>query len=119
VSGGRVLCRLEDIEDGGAKGFYWGEGTRQWAVFVVREDGRVRGYVNACPHLGTPLELLPDRFISADGRHILCSTHGALFEIADGTCVSGPCAGECLTPVEVHLDDQDRVVLRDDAFVTI
>lgn len=113
MTGRRILCRLADIEDGGAKGFYWGEGTDQRSVFVLREGARIRGYVNSCPHLGTPLEFLPDRFISADGDHILCSTHGALFQIADGLCVSGPCVGERLMPVEVMVDDDGRVVLRD------
>lgn len=112
MTGRRILCRLGDIEDGGAKGFYWGEGTQQHSVFVLRQGARIRGYVNSCPHLGTPLEFLPDRFISADGGHILCSTHGALFEIDDGTCVSGPCAGERLTPIAVAVDDDGRVVLR-------
>jgi nitrite reductase/ring-hydroxylating ferredoxin subunit len=111
VKAGRVLCRAEDIADGQAKGFYLGEGPAARALFVVRDGSKLHGYVNACPHLGTPLEFRPDRFISADGKHILCSTHGALFEIDGGYCVSGPCAGKRLTPVRVAIDAAERIVL--------
>ena len=105
VNAGRVLCRFEDIADGEAKGFYLGEGLEERTLFVVRDGSAVHGYVNACPHLGTPLEFRPDQFISADGNHILCSTHGALFEIDGGHCISGPCAGKRLIPVTIAIVD--------------
>lgn len=106
-----VLCRLEEIEDGGAKGFVLGEGLDAEEFFVVRDGRALYGYVNSCPHTGAPLEIVPDRFLNADGSHIICSTHGALFRIADGYCVAGPCAGDCLTAAPVVLDAEDRVVL--------
>lgn len=111
AAAGRVLCRLDDIEDGQAKGFTLGEGPGEREIFVVREDDRVLGYVNSCPHLGTPLNWQDDVFISDDSGLILCATHGALFEIADGACVSGPCEGQALEAVPVAVDAQGRVVL--------
>ncbi len=111
AAGGRVLCRLADIEDGQAKGFTLGAGRDAREIFVVREDGRVFGYVNSCPHLGTPLNWQDDRFISDDSGLIICATHGALFEIEDGACVSGPCAGQALEAVPLALDAEGRVVL--------
>lgn len=107
-----VLCRLEEIEDGEAKGFTLGAGLDAEELFVVRDGTRLYGYVNSCPHTGAPLEMLPDRFLNADGSHIICSTHGALFRIADGHCIAGPCAGDCLTPAPVTLDRENRVVLQ-------
>jgi nitrite reductase/ring-hydroxylating ferredoxin subunit len=126
-----VLCKLDDIEDGQAKGFTLVEepggagpggagpggagsggaepGARE--IFVVREDDRVFGYVNSCPHQGTPLNWQDDRFISDDSGLILCASHGALFEIEDGACVSGPCAGQALKAVALALDVEGRVVL--------
>lgn len=111
ATAGRVLCRLDDIEDGQAKGFTLGTGLEAREIFVVREDDRVLGYVNSCPHLGTPLNWQDDVFISDDSGLILCATHGALFEIADGACVSGPCEGQALEAVPVAVDAQGRVVL--------
>ena len=99
----RALCRLSDIEDGEGKGFVLGEGSERWELVVIREGERAFGYVNACPHVGTPLEMQPDRFMNADGSYILCHTHGALFEIESGYCIAGPCAGQSLRPVGLRL----------------
>jgi nitrite reductase/ring-hydroxylating ferredoxin subunit len=97
--GGRFLCRLADIPDGG-KCFWFGEDTARFGVFLIRQGDTVWAYANSCPHRGTPLDWLPDRFLDRDRRHILCATHGALFHIADGFCVSGPCAAAYIRPVE-------------------
>lgn len=108
---GTPLCRLEEIEDGEGKGFVLGAGVERRELVVIREGRRVHGYLNACPHLGTPLELLPDRFMNADGSYVLCHTHGALFEIETGYCIAGPCAGQSLTPVPLRLDADGTVRL--------
>ncbi len=110
----QVLCKLDEIEDGQAKSFTFGEGADEREIFVVREDDQVFGYVNSCPHLGTPLNWDGDRFISDDSGLILCATHGALFEIEDGECVSGPCAGQSLEAASVTVDAEGRVVLTGD-----
>ncbi len=106
-----VLCRLEQIEDGEAKGFTLGEGPEQCDILVVRDGEHAYGYVNSCPHTGTPLDWTPDKFMSEDDAYLMCHTHGALFQIADGTCIAGPCAGDSLTPVPVEIDGEGRVVL--------
>ena len=108
---GRVLCRLDDIEDGQAKGFTLGQGLEAREIFVVRQGARAFGYVNSCPHLGTPLDWQGDRFISLDSGLIMCATHGALFEFADGFCVDGPCVGQNLELAPVVVDDDGQVRL--------
>lgn len=107
----RALCRLDEIEDGEARGFTLGEGTQRLDLFVVRDGARVYGYANACPHQGTPLDWTPDRFISDETGLILCATHGALFEIEDGLCVAGPCQGAHLTPLPVTVRDGTVVLV--------
>jgi nitrite reductase/ring-hydroxylating ferredoxin subunit len=105
VTPGRPLCRLEDIPDGEAKGFVLGRGAARREVFVVRRGAAVLGYENACPHVGTPLDLDPDQFLSEDGRYLVCATHGALFRIEDGFCIDGPCQGLHLTAAPVVVED--------------
>jgi nitrite reductase/ring-hydroxylating ferredoxin subunit len=100
----RALCRLEDIPDNGAKGFPPAEG-KLTGLMAIRQGNAVYVYENACPHIGTPLDWVPDRFLSADGQFIICATHGAEFTIVSGTCISGPCKGDRLTPVEVVILD--------------
>jgi nitrite reductase/ring-hydroxylating ferredoxin subunit len=99
----RVVCRLSDLDAVSARGFTIGGGDWPLRGFVVRAGATVRGYLNRCPHAGHPLDLLPQRFLTADGSLILCSSHGALFEKASGYCVAGPCAGKSLTPVALEV----------------
>jgi len=103
---GTVLCALSDLDATCAKGLNFG-GT---GIFVVRSGDDVFGYINSCPHIGVPLDMEPDEFISDFGDEIICSTHGARFRIEDGECVSGPCVGDLLEPVAVKIKD-DQVVL--------
>jgi nitrite reductase/ring-hydroxylating ferredoxin subunit len=71
----------------------------------MRRGEGVLAYVNACPHIGTPLDTIPDRFLTSDGREFLCSTHGARFRLEDGYCVWGPCEGDSLERAPVQVVD--------------
>lgn len=102
--GRRILCRVTDIPDGGAKGFPPPLGGFT-GLFAIRQGDAVFVYVNTCPHIGTPLEWTPDRFLSNDGSLIVCATHGALFRITDGECLRGPCFGERLEAVTARIED--------------
>ena len=108
----RVVCRLSELESG-ARGFTLGGGDWPLRGFVVRIGDMVRGYLNRCPHAGHPLDLLPQRFLTADGSLILCSSHGALFEKTTGYCVAGPCMGRALTPLALQV--KCGLVLLDDS----
>ena len=113
----RVICRLADLDEHGARGFKIGGGD--WALrgFVVRCGNEVRGYLNRCPHAGHPLDLIPDRFLTADRALILCSSHGALFDKDHGLCLAGPCAGQSLSPLSLVVLDE-LVLLACEAGVT-
>jgi nitrite reductase/ring-hydroxylating ferredoxin subunit len=99
------LCRADTIAEGKGRSFRLGEGAHQLAVFVIRSGGALRGFVNSCPHMGTPLDWLPDRFFDRAGEHLLCGTHGALFRPEDGQCVRGPCLGKRLASLAVAVED--------------
>lgn len=102
------LCALSDIPDGGSRGFTLHDaGGRALRVFAVRRGDVVHAYLNRCPHRGTPLDWRPDDFLDPEGRHILCATHGAVFQVADGVCIAGPCPGEQLTPVPLECRGED------------
>jgi len=100
----RVICRLDDIEVSGARGFTIGTGDWPLRGFVVRVNSEVRGFINHCPHAGHPLNMRPHRFLTADSALIVCSSHGALFEKATGLCIAGPCAGHYLRAVPLKVD---------------
>jgi nitrite reductase/ring-hydroxylating ferredoxin subunit len=99
------LCHLHDLADPGSRGFTLQTAEVLKDIFVVRRGEAVYAYMNSCPHTGSPLDWQPDQFLNLDRTLIQCATHLALFRIADGHCVAGPCAGQALTPVAVTLKD--------------
>lgn len=109
---GTVLGPLEMLGDPGAKGFSFGSGPGAFEFFVVRRGELLRGYINDCPHAHTPLEFMPDRFLTMDGGAIICATHGAQFDLATGLCFLGPCRGRGLTRFPVHAADGKLIVGR-------
>jgi nitrite reductase/ring-hydroxylating ferredoxin subunit len=108
----RALCRVDDIPDPGSRGFGPAPGGFT-GLFAVRRAGQVFVYVNACPHIGTPLDWAPDRFLSTDGARIVCATHGAEFGIEDGVCLRGPCPGDRLESVMIQIKDGTILVPQD------
>lgn len=99
------LCRLDDIADPGSRGFEIDVGDElPLRLFVVHKNGVVTAYRNACPHTGAPLEWTPDAFLDYDNSFIQCAIHGALFRIEDGACLRGPCVGQSLQPLSLHVD---------------
>ena len=99
-----VLCRLDEIPDGGCKGFLMGAGAARRELFGVRRGVRVFVYENSCPHTGGPLDWQPDVFLDVEKTYIQCATHGALFRIEDGFCVHGPCIGDNLIAVPAQIE---------------
>ncbi|MGE0723454.1 MAG: Rieske (2Fe-2S) protein [Alphaproteobacteria bacterium] len=99
------LCPAEEIAEAAGKGFTIGEGRDRREIFVIRKDGALRCYVNSCPHVGSPLDLVPDRFFAGDHTHLMCFTHGALFRADDGFCVRGPCRGLSLEKLAIEIED--------------
>lgn len=100
---GTLLCTIDEIDDPGAKGFTFGEGRDRFDMFVVKKEGDIFAYVNACPHAFTTLETFTDRFLTRDKSQVICTTHGAFFNIDDGFCTSGPCAGKSLVPIPINV----------------
>lgn len=97
------VCRLEDIADPGSREFSIGEGDWPLRGFLVRRDGEVYAYENRCPHAGHPLNWKPHAFLTRGRDRIICSSHGAVFEIGSGLCVGGPCPGKYLRALPVRV----------------
>lgn len=105
-----VLCRIDDVPDGGARGFDPGATGRD-TVFVVRRGRTLHAYLDRCPHEGaTPLPYRRHAYLNKAGTRIVCYAHGAQFEIETGRCLLGPCLGESLTPVVLTLGADGSVI---------
>ncbi len=100
----RRLCAESDIAEGEGRGFVFGSGLEREALFVIRWQGTLRAYRNACPHVGTPLDWPENRFFDTSGSYLMCGTHGAVFRPDDGFCIEGPCAGRALAEVGIRIE---------------
>ncbi|WP_250628566.1 Rieske (2Fe-2S) protein [Pinirhizobacter soli] len=111
ISPGQTLCLLEDIPDGGAIAVDAVLADGEDSIIVLREGGHVRAYLNVCPHAGRRLDWAPGQFLVKAGV-LVCAAHGASFATASGLCTMGPCRGEHLRKVEVHVSEESVVLGR-------
>ncbi|WP_248743746.1 MULTISPECIES: Rieske (2Fe-2S) protein [unclassified Pseudomonas] len=98
----KFLCTGADLLEATSRGFEI-DGKK---LFAVRRAGKAYVYLNRCPHRGIGLEWQPDQFLDPSNSLIQCATHGALFLIEDGECVTGPCSGQSLTAIDCREDAQ-------------
>lgn len=97
------ICMTEEVPERESRAFDTMKGT---TIFITQKDGGFLRLSKRMPHLQTELEYLENRFLDQDREYIQCSTHGALFSVETGECISGPCLGDFLEKVnlEVHSD---------------
>lgn len=86
-------------------------GRPREALIVRAPDGTLRAYLNRCRHLPVPLDGGSRQFLSRDGEHLLCGTHGALYRLDDGFCVEGPCEGESLIALPITVGPDGAVAI--------
>lgn len=104
------LCKTNEINEPGSKGFEIEHNGHVINLFVVHKDGVFHAFVNSCPHTGVNLDWQEDQFLDMEDTFIQCSTHDALFEITSGECIAGPCVGKYLTPIELVIRDNSLYI---------
>ena len=105
----RRLCALAALPDGRATVIDEPGSKLEDTILLVRRGDTITGFVNQCPHMGFALDWKAERIALDDGTHVRCIHHNAVFRVADGVCVSGPCPGERLTRVTLAIVDGDVV----------
>ena len=76
-------------------------------AFAVRFKGAAHAYLNRCTHVAMALDWQPNRVFDADGRWLLCASHGAAYLPDTGQCAGGPCRGGL---VKIQLTEEGGVV---------
>jgi len=90
-----------------------GNGDRREAI-LLREAGDVVGWLNYCQHF-THIRLDKGSGATRRDGEVLCTNHGAMFDVASGLCTHGPCEGAYLEGIDVRAED-GGVYLTDDRF---
>jgi nitrite reductase/ring-hydroxylating ferredoxin subunit len=102
----RRLCRLDDMPDGEAVALDVLLPEGEESVILLRQGDRVNAWLNICPHAGRRLDWAPGKFLISRGM-LVCAAHGASFNVDNGECIGGPCRGESLRGVPVHVQQGD------------
>jgi nitrite reductase/ring-hydroxylating ferredoxin subunit len=103
ADGERLICASQALADCG-RGVrfevqYFGQPA---PAFAVRYRGEVHAYLNRCAHVAMELDWQEGAFFDADGRDLLCSTHGATYDARSGRCLGGPCNRTPLVKLRVE-----------------
>jgi len=99
------LCRIDELTDPGTKNVVLSEDGEELDIIIVQTKAVRYAYVNCCPHQFIPLETFPNHFLTEDRKYLVCSGHGAQFELDSGLCRSGPCLGKGLD--RLALEEKD------------
>lgn len=101
---GTLLAKINDLPKHGGKDLLFKDGDHQTNIFIQKRGDTIQVFENRCPHAGTPLNMFGDKFMDLAGNHIICRTHGALFDVLSGKCVAGPCKGDYLRPIAFEVN---------------
>jgi nitrite reductase/ring-hydroxylating ferredoxin subunit len=102
------LCNISELKDGSAQGFDPFNAGRD-LLFVVRQRGALKAYLNRCPHQQASLPWRKHEYLNSDGSRIVCSAHGAQFDINSGQCTLGPALGHSLVPISISISESGEV----------
>lgn len=110
------IIAAEELKDGHAEKFEFERSGIKREGLVLRFEGRLAAYENVCRHIPMALDSGDGDFFTRDGKHLICATHGAVYEPLSGLCIRGPCQGASLRAlpveiregfIEVSIDDRD------------
>jgi nitrite reductase/ring-hydroxylating ferredoxin subunit len=100
------LCASAELaEKGRAKVFDVLQYGQRATAFALRFEGELVGYLNRCLHVPTEMDWQPGEFLDSRQEFIICSVHGASYQVRSGRCASGPCGRGSLVRVPVSERD--------------
>ena len=102
------IAAVDDIPSEGLRFSYRDGPFDEEGILVRLDGGEVRAYKNECRHLPMRLDdREPRELWDPSGQFLVCSSHGARYQPADGLCVSGPCEGAHLKTLPIEVQDGD------------
>ncbi|MDP0925976.1 Rieske 2Fe-2S domain-containing protein [Paracoccus onubensis] len=105
---GTPICR--ESEAGAVNVLTITTGKGDFPVLLLHTAQGWRAYVNACPHQYLPLNYRGEQLVSADGAKLICTAHGAQFDIYSGQVIHGAGCGLDAIPIEIA-DGEIRITL--------
>jgi nitrite reductase/ring-hydroxylating ferredoxin subunit len=101
-----AVARLEDLRRHQSVKFRFRREGIKRDGFAALYKGEVIVYENVCRHIPISIDYGDNRFFTPDGQHIICQTHGAMYDPKTGLCVRGPCEGASLFKIAFEIRDE-------------
>lgn len=101
-----IAC-IGELAPGQTKKFMLPCGTREVEGFVINHGGTLYAYVNRCRHVPMSMDWIENRFLTDDGKYIMCATHGACYEPDTGECIEGPALGKLLISIPLSVQGDE------------
>jgi len=98
------ICEKDELKEFESKQFEYHYLDEIRQGFVINMQDKLFVYQNHCPHTGVELNWQDNIFLSYDKLNIQCAMHGALFQIANGMCIWGPCIGQSLQSIPLRYE---------------
>lgn len=98
-----AVARLEDLRRQQSVKFKFRREGISRDGFAALYQGEVIVYENLCRHIPISIDYGDNRFFTGDGQHIICQTHGAMYDPKTGLCTQGPCEGASLFKIPFEL----------------
>lgn len=102
---GEMICRINELAEQTSAQFALPTAKGPRSGFLIRYQGRFYAYLNRCMHMPLSLDYETNQFLTKDGCHLLCQTHGALYDPKTGQCIGGPPIGLSLIPIKISVRD--------------
>jgi nitrite reductase/ring-hydroxylating ferredoxin subunit len=100
-----AIAAVTDVPKRGLQFDYKEGPLDEEGILLKLANGEFRAYKNECRHLPMRLDdREPREFWDAEGKHLYCSSHGAIYNPDDGLCVAGPCRGSHLKQLPIKVE---------------
>lgn len=99
---GTEVAEAKDVT--GAKAITVRTTAGEFPLLLVRIGEMLKAYVNMCPHQFLPLDYRGTRLLSQDCDKLMCSAHGAMFDVESGVGIAGEGLGCKLIAVPITQD---------------
>ncbi len=98
-----IVAQANEVTPGTTKKFMLPLPDAPVEAFVVNFEGELHAWVNRCRHVPLTMDWVENRFLDESGTHIVCATHGAMYEPNTGECIAGPAFGRSLIRVPIRV----------------
>lgn len=80
-------------------------------MLLVRKGDLIFAYANMCPHQYLPLNYRGSQLLSADGDQLMCTAHGAMFDLETGKGTAGHGLDCALDKVPLSIGDSGKIFI--------